>query len=75
MNLFFEIVMPIAYSSAIHRRFGRTHCLHFEGRRLHQASSKEDLLDLLVDPEDGRSSFLRNVNELLPDYTVSQLIR
>jgi hypothetical protein len=29
------------------------------------------LLDLLFDPEDGGSTFFRNVPELLPDYTVS----
>jgi ABC-type histidine transport system ATPase subunit len=62
------------YIQAVHRRFGETHCLYLKGRRLHQARSKEDLLGILVDTEDGRSAFLRNFNELLPAYTVSQLI-
>jgi hypothetical protein len=65
-----------------HRRFGRTYCLHLQGRSLSQARTRRKprqrhlplihgyLIGLLLDPEDEDSTFLRNVGGLLLDYTV-----
>jgi hypothetical protein len=54
------------------------YCLLFQGRRVNQARNQQEaggkrgsagfLLDLLFYPEDGGSTFLRNVSELLLDY-------
>jgi hypothetical protein len=59
------------YSPVVHRRFEEAYHLHLKSHNT--PSSNKGLLGLLVDPDDGRSEFLRNVSELLPDYTASLL--
>jgi hypothetical protein len=41
----------------------------------HSDQRSSDVLGLLFYPDDGGSAFLRNIGELLPDYTVSHPIR
>jgi hypothetical protein len=64
----------------IHDRFGGTYCLPLQNRRVSQQRVggfvcclllAGYVLGLLFDPEDGDSTFPRNVNQLLPDYTKS----
>jgi hypothetical protein len=65
----------------VYRTFEVTYCFHLQGQRIsraikagpHQAGSHSAswLLGLLLDPEDGGSTFLRNVGKLLPDYITS----
>jgi hypothetical protein len=72
----------------IQLRFGVTYCLHLQVRRVSQANSQEEagreqksvllatfLVGFFLDPEDGGSMFLRNVSELLPNYTASHPFR
>jgi hypothetical protein len=67
---------------AVHRRFGGNLCLHFQRQRINQASNQQEtrrkkrtaivsywlIFGLLFDPEDGSSTYLRNVEEILPEY-------
>jgi hypothetical protein len=61
-----SVLLDVTLYSPIQVHRGETHCLHFQGRRVSQASW---LLCLLLDPENGDSIFLRNVGELPLDYT------
>jgi hypothetical protein len=51
--------------------FGGTYCLHLQGRRVHRTSRLLVVCvdGLLFDSEDGASTFLRNIDKHLSDYT------
>jgi hypothetical protein len=58
----------------VHRRCGRTYCFHLQGRNVGQfLIGCFDIL--LFEFENWGSTFLRNVRELIPDYTASHLRR
>jgi hypothetical protein len=73
----------------VYQRFRGTYCLHLEGLRVSQATSKMQaasrasrclrlagcLPGLFWNSEHGDSIFLQNIYEYLPDYTLSQLGR
>jgi hypothetical protein len=60
------------------RRFGGVYCRHPQAPRVSQARNQHLLftscllVGLYFGPETGGSTLLRNVCELLPDYTASQ---
>jgi hypothetical protein len=63
----------------VHQRFGRTYCPRIHCYKAKQLTSKKQasrktLLDLLLCPENGDSTFLRNIGEL-PGYTASRPTR
>jgi hypothetical protein len=68
-----------------HSHFGGMYFVHLHGRRVCQARSKWTsvwwllpacwLLDLIFDYGNGGSIFLQNIDELMPDCTVSRVTR
>jgi hypothetical protein len=59
-----------------YRRFGGVYFLYIQSGRVSRESKKQAklcLLGLLFDPEDGGSTFFRNVGECLPDCMTSYL--
>jgi hypothetical protein len=80
-NIIFWGVVPRSLVE-IYRNFGGTVCLHIHHREVSQASIQQYLiffglltacflLDVFFDPDDGGSTFIRNADKLLPDYTAS----
>jgi hypothetical protein len=53
-----------------HRRFGGTYRINLQGPSFVWLLLVDYLFSSILVPEDGGSVFLRNVCELLPDYTV-----
>jgi hypothetical protein len=63
-------------SYKVHRCFGDTFCLHPQGGRVGEASSKQICFALALlrfVGEDGGITLIRNEGELLSDYTASHL--
>jgi hypothetical protein len=54
----------------VHRRFGGTHCLRLQERRVNQIL-RGCLYGLFFHPENGGNTFLQKASELLPDYITS----
>jgi hypothetical protein len=46
-----------------------------ESKKLSSLLLSHSLFGAFFDPEDGRINFLRNVGELVQDYTVTYIIR
>jgi hypothetical protein len=61
----------------VHRCFAETYSFHLQGSsiKLEEFLVGCSLLSSPFGAEDGSSMFFRNVDELLPDYTASYLIR
>jgi hypothetical protein len=61
----------------VYRRLKETYCLYLQTRRVNQEINKQSfayclllpgfLLVLILEPENGGSTFLRNVGKFLPD--------
>jgi hypothetical protein len=77
-TLFWDVVQSSTVE--IHRSLGRMNYFHLRDRRVSQTRNKQILnsfsvagylLGLLLDSENRGIMFLRNVSELLPEYTAS----
>jgi hypothetical protein len=55
----------------VNGRSGRTYCLHLQRRGVSQASEQQDAVGYFEWLTLPSSTFLRNVGEILPDYTSS----
>jgi hypothetical protein len=70
------IVSDVTPSSSVEvHRFQETYLLHPQDRRVSQrgtvekAGDMKNVFGLIFDPEDGSSTYLRNVGGLLPNYS------
>jgi hypothetical protein len=70
----FMVVTPCS-SVEIHRHFGGTYDLHLRGRNRRQLFRLlifDSYIYLLIDPEDGRNTFLRIIGGLLHGATTQK---
>jgi hypothetical protein len=80
MNSFQEFCLlrcDVVQSDTLHRLFGRTFCLHLQGRIISRTRKRQVFccLGALFDPENGGSTFLGNIGKRLLHDTVSDVRR